>query len=1245
MKISLFLTFCFFQCTLLAQEFVNIFPHGNIETHTSTWKLAFVKNSKGALFVDSTDFYEGKHSLKLANLNGGNVKAFSNTIIIDQQLPTPIKISYWAKRDSTSLDALTTLDLKIIYNDDTLHYFFHELALSENEVGRWTNKEAVFSPSKPIYSIEPWILNSNSPGNFWVDSIRIECHKESSIPFKSLKSIKITNNHISIDIEAASNFTFFHQINDMKTNTTFLSDFHKSNLWKIILWNKEKDIILDEGRLTDFTILHSQRTKKLILTWHDIPIPNHQGVAKVIVTCELANDSCLSTWRISVSCPKTFQVGKIYFPVIDGIGPIGNTGTDDYYAVPKNSGLLVNNPCENLTVGSLRYGSSASMQFSYYYDNHSGLYLAAYDGHFHSKTFNSYRNMNGTGIHYEIEHDPSGDWRKRNNYSLSYNCIIGTFQGDWFTAAKMYRNWALNQVWCKDGPLIDRSDFPKPLGNIVLWTKGGGQGGQGYNYEGENSIALARKSQKEMISIAGYIDHQHSCESHIRLKDFLGLPIGCWFTDNWHCDGGLGIDANSPRYWPRKGFRETVHLCNKHNITLMPYVNFQRWSIELDSYKQENMITLRDGTPKQVPSHSSFAGIMCPQSPLVKRLWINKLSELAKIGCGAIYLDELSTNGNPVCFNSSFTYSPGDGSARLRANRNLLKDIKSEVRKINPDFFISGEQGSEAYIGLADVCMWWSCTLGLESIPLFEAVYHDYIVSVGTVPGKWYGKHMEAGYADPSGESDLLELTSNIGFCFTAGRQLGWFREDFLDYSPSGAKIIRKLAHIYHQAKEYMLFGEALRPPIITSDIAVLSIPQKFEQFASVDVPAIFSGAWKASDGSVGIVFFNITNTEQVINYMTDLNNDYGLKSMHHKIFKMDGSKEKLVGIADSTIGRTDILLPYEALFMKVIPFHGVLSNKERHLIRLHEELQTRIQESISDISCVFSCNFKVIKIGETGQINGILYNRSHNTFNGNVIISASDGWKVKPSKCVTIRELLPGKYKKIHIILEPGNERCVGLNEISLKVSRCNTVKLWKVRVESARPRTAVIFCTSKPQIDSKISGWNKANFVTLKKPDNYHQYKATATGLFRTLYDSNNLYIQVIVKDNSHYKPDLGGDIWKGDCIQIAFDGTRDKFNYNHSFAVADTNDGDFIWCFDTSQILKQGEVRIHRLGDETVYNVALPWEAIRDKVPSRGDKIGFNLTFNDNDGDGFLGWIEWTPGICGIQAASLFGDLVVE
>src|SRR5690606_30813326 len=47
------------------------------------------------------------------------------------------------------------------------------------------------------------------------------------------------------------------------------------------------------------------------------------------------------------------------------------------------------------------------------------------------------------------------------DYEQPYDSVTGPFEGDWYDACQIYRNWALQQSWASKGPLHSRTDVPK----------------------------------------------------------------------------------------------------------------------------------------------------------------------------------------------------------------------------------------------------------------------------------------------------------------------------------------------------------------------------------------------------------------------------------------------------------------------------------------------------------------------------------------------------------------------------------------------------------------------------------------------------------------------------------------------------------------------------------------------------------------------------------------------------------------
>lgn len=64
-------------------------------------------------------------------------------------------------------------------------------------------------------------------------------------------------------------------------------------------------------------------------------------------------------------------------------------------------------------------------------------------------------------ILWSVSHFPPNMSFANEDFAISYDVIAGPFRGDWYDACQIYRKWALQQTWCRKGPLSTREDIPK----------------------------------------------------------------------------------------------------------------------------------------------------------------------------------------------------------------------------------------------------------------------------------------------------------------------------------------------------------------------------------------------------------------------------------------------------------------------------------------------------------------------------------------------------------------------------------------------------------------------------------------------------------------------------------------------------------------------------------------------------------------------------------------------------------------
>ena len=85
------------------------------------------------------------------------------------------------------------------------------------------------------------------------------------------------------------------------------------------------------------------------------------------------------------------------------------------------------------------------------------MYIAAQDGECREKTMTVA--PDGTVWFETLVENAGVPGRASGN--TGYTVTAGAFMGDWWTAAHLYRDWALRQRWASKGKIAFRSDFPK----------------------------------------------------------------------------------------------------------------------------------------------------------------------------------------------------------------------------------------------------------------------------------------------------------------------------------------------------------------------------------------------------------------------------------------------------------------------------------------------------------------------------------------------------------------------------------------------------------------------------------------------------------------------------------------------------------------------------------------------------------------------------------------------------------------
>ncbi|MBU5672356.1 alpha/beta hydrolase fold domain-containing protein [Paenibacillus sp. MSJ-6] len=194
--------------------------------------------------------------------------------------------------------------------------------------------------------------------------------------------------------------------------------------------------------------------------------------------------------------------------------------------------------------------------------------------------------------------------------------------------------------------------------------------------------------------------------------------------------------------------------------------------------------------------------------------------------------------------------------------------------------------------------------------------------------------------------------------------------------------------------------------------------------------------------------------------------------------------------------------------------------------------------------------------------------------------------------------------------------------------------------------------------RIDGRLKDWSDASAAAFqvneqRMKDWTGMEDLSATGTIS--WDQKNLYLGLQVADDVHRQTDEGGEIWRGDGVQIGIGIANDDGSVPqqyHEFGLAMQDEAHLTkWRWIAPRGFGAGEpesldfaVRRSEDAGITFYEAAIPWtELIQDsELIHPGLKLKFSLLVNDNDGAGRKGWLEYNSGIGTSKDANLFGDI---
>ena len=1050
---------------------------------------------------------------------------------------------------------------------------------------------------------------------------------------------------------------------------------------------------------------------RVIFTWKDLDLPGESGVIDVTAQVDMVSGNGPSEWRISINNrSKKYGLWKVDYPLLTTVCPRGEA---DVLVPTGNWGGTLFANYDGAFRGN--YPSSrCPVQFMAFNQGAAGLYVAAHDGEARPKELVIAAGNNVTFSTYAENMGVPGS-----RVCSPFPVVVQGYVGDWWQAAKIYRDWASQQVWTQKGLIADRADIPAAFKELGLWQNAGGSPGE----RNDDQLRILRQMKKAF--------------------QVYSVPVGNhWYQ--WHT---IPFDTSYPEYFPAKpNFEVAVRNLVKQGVVVMPYTNGRLWDRDIKSFQDEGILGAckqRSGEVyTEIYDSKRRLSPMCPYSPIWQKKLLDIATGLRNLGVNAIYFDQIGAMSPALCFDKTHGHSLGGGSHWVNGYRKALNAIKKDL---HGKVAVTTENTAEPYMDNIDGFLVWLDRFD-NDVPLLPAVYSGYTIYFGS-PQDW--------------KDNIDAYVMAQGRDFLWGAQLGWEHNWFLSDSEKYKQLeLNRFSKYRLAAKDYMVYGQLIGEIQPLNALPRLTTTWHRSSVHDATLPAVMGTIWRDKDGkSLVVVLVNYDNKPQYIDYEINLekmlsktgssseyissiltpdgsapyeriksgtsqHSEYLAKREIRMIkFRSLGNMQDYLDQAQAIIatsGNNSFLASAAKNFISQgeLDKHGILVSAPQTSIKMAKgepaNLQIKI-ENMSDSSRTFSiawadkepsevvcpphssriaehvfwpnsidatvyeCSATVscaaLKIQKTIPLYAeiipaitavmgkppldfsrsfmlpvTLTNHSHSPQRVSIEMEAPAGWELEPGNQIWGVVILPDSSREISLKVTPRLPTSGWLKApIKLNLSSTTLYKGQDLKLAIA-PVAEGRFFKSAPIVDGKLDEgeWGNAKpFMISDSNGNGVKIKGytgdkDCSAKVRVGWNKNYFFFGAEVVDDVHFQDQRGGEIYGGDCIQLAF--CHPPSTDTKEFGLALTAGNSFVYQSNnpvSGQLLSGAKIAISRRGECTTYEAAIPWGDI-GILPKAGENIKWSLTVIDNDGSGFRGWLEWTPGICGGKNAAEFGVL---
>jgi len=603
----------------------------------------------------------------------------------------------------------------------------------------------------------------------------------------------------------------------------------------------------------------------------------------VTISVRATEGDRFSHWSLAMSNRAGLLIADVQFPFVVVAYDLGGAPGSEALLRPLNNGTLLRAPRpQDLEPDwpqawqlipengdNMHYPGYTVAQFLAYYNDRAGVYLSCQDGSGMIKLIKPVHH--GAGIRLGMAH--IGDWPTQGERALEYDIVLGSFCGDWYAAAELYREWSLQQDWAKM-PLHAREDVPGWLldspPHIIL------------RIQGELDAGPAEPNDE-------FLPYVKTLPLLDRLAERVQAPLMPVIM-SWERPGPWIYPDCFPPAGGSASLFEFTEQCRQRGWRVGTFCNGTRWVVGhawsgydgQGHYEQQggerSICRTSTGDPWREqwdatwrPSYPCCLGV--PMTHEIANAFVQTLLDL---GLDWVqFLDQNVSCCTFPCFATDHGHPPvpgrwmtaqmqallagfreltGAASARSGGARTVALSVEAAASEVFlPDLHLCdvrvippGHQVSRA-----------------EFVPLYHYLYHEFIVIQGG-----FGMGPEPYHLVTRNAYNLVIGQIPGAVLKGDGRLLN---KDTMNWAPwepqvgSDDDAVQMLASAVAlrrgPGRDFLVYGRML-PPARVDGIRT----QVWEQGNRVHrLPAVFHAAWQAPDGRFGLVLANWTTEAQAL--------------------------------------------------------------------------------------------------------------------------------------------------------------------------------------------------------------------------------------------------------------------------------------------------------------------------------------------------------------------------------------------